>query len=350
LNNSHIVFTNQQITAQTTDNTMTDFPFLNGACNKFAVMSIDNLNDNLVDGALKYISKHGYHLTVSNTEKHIIVPTNVSIPKNEKTFTIEFESLFTDALGTGSDDVKQRDYTRFQTHPDAAKELLKCREIKSIVDCVQATINQQVNGYVPAKVSFLYSLPYGKEQGLHQDDPRSDSIVASDGSLLSALIALQDGTKLDVRNGSFVRKTYTIPVGTMFVFDGKLVHGGATYPKHNLRLHIYFRRKPDKTSEEKSDIDDNIIAHTYRCPVENCPRSIQKTNFTIVQMRNHWRLHHSKKEKMGWKRYEAKQSGNLHMCQKCGESFLNKDGLTKHMLAKHKPGRKSKRKRGSESK
>jgi hypothetical protein len=48
-----------------------------------------------------------------------------------------------------------------------------------------------------------------------------------------------------------------------------------------------------------------------------------------------------KKEGMGWKRYEADKLGNLHKCNKCGDTFLNKDGLTKPLAAKHKPGRKS---------
>jgi hypothetical protein len=226
---------------------------------------------------------------------------------------------------------------------------LKCGEIKSIIDCVQATINQQVDGYVPVKLSFLYSLPLGKPQGLHQDDARSEAEIASDGSLISALIALQDGTKLDVRNGSLVRKTYMIPVGTMFVFDGKLVHGGLSYLCHNLRLHIYFRRNQNVgNSDNDNNKDENIIAHTFRCPVESCSRYVQKTDFTITQMRNHWRLHHAKTEKMGWKRYEAKKLGNLHTCDKCNETFLNKEGLAKHVISKHKPGRKPKRARASE--
>lgn len=128
----------------------------------------------------------------------------------------------------------------------------------------------------------------------------------------------------------------------MFVFDGKLLHGGSTYPKHNVRLHVYFKRKEDKE-------DDNIIAHTYRCPVETSSRHTNKTDFTISQMHNHWRLHHVKKEGMGWKRYEADKMGNLHKCDKCGDTFLNKDGLAKHLAAKHKPGRKSKRKRVEKS-
>jgi hypothetical protein len=93
-------------------------------------------------------------MTVSNNQKHIVVPKKFCAAKTERTFSIEFESLFTDALGNGSDDITQRDYTRFQTHPEAAKELLKCGEIKSIVDCIQATINQQVDGYVSVKLSF----------------------------------------------------------------------------------------------------------------------------------------------------------------------------------------------------
>jgi len=67
-----------------------------------------------------------------------------------------------------------------------------------------------------------------------------------------------------VRNASFERKTFLIPKGTMFVFDGRLVHGGSGHMVHNVRLHIYFRMVVENVS---SSIDQdkfaNIIAPTY---------------------------------------------------------------------------------------
>jgi hypothetical protein len=128
--------------------------------------------------------------------------------------------------------MKHRDYYRYQTSPDCAQKLMECPEIKLIVNKVQACINHQVRGYVANKISVLYSLPGGKAQGWHEDDSRPEGEIVKSGMLLSVIVALQPDTKLDVRNGSFERKTFVIPKGTMFVFGGKLVHSGSAYATH----------------------------------------------------------------------------------------------------------------------
>jgi hypothetical protein len=333
---------------------MEHFPFPIGTQNKCITLHIDSLTDDLIEGALKFISKHGYHYTPTNKKKHIIVPRGCTSSVPDRTHSIEFESLFKEALDDGSDNMQHRDYYRYQTNPDSAPKLLECPEIKEILNRVQVCMNRQVNGYTPTKISFLYSLPGGKPQGWHQDDTRDEGRIITAGSLISAIVALENDTKLDVRNRKFERKTFIIPKGTMFVFDGKLVHGGSAYQKHNLRIHIYFMKMVDKggSGEQSHNDSDNAIAHTYRCPVEGCPKCISKCNLTLSQMRNHWRMKHAAVENMGWKRYEASLKGNLHKCEQCGKTYLSVNGLNKHISQKHKRRRQQnadRRKRGKKN-
>jgi hypothetical protein len=317
---------------------MEHFPFPNGRQNKLVTLHLDSLRDEVIEGAYKYISKHGYHYTPTNGKKHIVVPRGLMCPAVDRTQSIEFESLFKEALDDGSDNMQHRDYYRYQTNPDMAPKLLECPEIKDIVNRVQVCINRQVNGYIATKISFLYSLPGGKPQGWHQDDARDEGKIVRAGSLISAIVALQNDTKLDVRNGSFERKTFVIPRGTMFIFDGKLVHGGAAYQAHNLRIHIYFEKQSEEGGSTGNNTDkENTITHTYICPVTSCPKNIDKQFLTLSQMRNHWRMKHAPLEKIGWKRYEAKLRGNLEKCAQCSRTFLSVNGLKKHISQKHKP-------------
>jgi len=328
--------------------TMAEFPFPNGQHNKLCILHLDSLTDVLVNGALSLISNNGYHYTSSNAKKHIVVPNKGCVNATKRTHSIRLESLFKEALrSNGCDNPEYRDYYRYQTHPDDCDELLRCPEIKDIIDRVQVSINQQVQGYVAYKISVLYSLPGGEQQGFHQDDARSEAVIAEEGAMLSVIVALQDNTKLDVRNASFERKTLSISKGLMFVFDGRLVHGGAAYTVHNVRLHIYFRKMVENvvSSMDKGKFE-NVIAPTYRCPVEDCPKKIGNCNLTLSQMRNHWRMKHAPVENMGWKRYHADKEGKLHKCDQCHETFLNFEGLKKHVTMAHKP----KRKRRSDSK
>jgi hypothetical protein len=242
-----------------------------------------------------------------------------------RTQSIEFESLFKQALDDGSDNMKHRDYYRYQTSPDCAQKLMECPEINLIVNKVQACINHQVRGYV---ASILYSLPGGKAQGWHEDDSRLEGEIVKPGMLLCAIVALQPDTKLDVWNGTFEQKTFIIPKGTMFVFGRKLVHSGSAYGTHNLRLHIYFTKSCDIVGDtDNREVFDNSIAHKYFCPVEDCPKHIQRCNLTALQMHNHRLMKHAPVEKMGWKRYEAGKVGKLHKCTQCVQTFLNVDGL-----------------------
>jgi hypothetical protein len=73
---------------------MEHFPFPSGTQNKLITLHLDSLRDDLIEGAFKYISKHGYHYTPTNGKKHIIVPRGCTSSAGDRTHSIEFESLF----------------------------------------------------------------------------------------------------------------------------------------------------------------------------------------------------------------------------------------------------------------
>ena len=234
---------------------------------------------------------------------------------------------------------------RYQTAPDDAPKLLKeCKQLQQIVNLAQINIDKQVKGYAPSNVSLLYSLPKGKPQGFHQDDYRSDTIVKRDGPLLSVIIALQNDTKLDVKQNNDKRNTYCIPMGSMFVFDGKLMHGCSAYTSHNLRLHLYFKYVGDIEGTKGGDGSEDVkvepngvneIAKVFRCPIEDCDHRRKKINFTDEGINNHWRIHHRKEEKMGLKTYEAAQAGTLKECAVCKKTCFNRERLEYHVWKEH---------------
>jgi hypothetical protein len=322
------------------------FPFLTGRLNQFATIPIEGFNQSLADGVFEYVSKHGYHFTPTNHKKHIVVPPKKA-SKDEKTYSLHFRSLFKTAVTRdGVNDPKERDYYRFQTGPDDAPRILKeCKSLQQIVNLAQINIDNQVKGYVAHKVSILYSLPNGQPQGFHADDYRSDSIAARDGPFLSVMVALQNDTKLDLQKYSNERNTYSIPMGTMFVFDGKLMHGGSAYKTHNLRVHIYFKYNGNDDEKKIVNGGENVvvendgsdaIAMVFRCPVKDCDHRKRKMTFTEVGVYNHWKIHHREKEHLSLKEYEAKLEGTLEECNVCDKKFLTRERLEYHVWKEHK--------------
>jgi hypothetical protein len=83
---------------------------------KFAAIPIDGFNQRLADGVFDYVAKHGFHYTENNKRKYIVVP-RMKASKNEKTYSIEFRSLFKESVDDGVLSAGQRNYHRFQTGP-----------------------------------------------------------------------------------------------------------------------------------------------------------------------------------------------------------------------------------------
>jgi hypothetical protein len=96
-----------------------------------------------------------------------------------------------------------------------------------------------VSNYIIMKVTVLFSKPGGPPQELHFDDKRDEGSGEGEGELLSAIIALQDNTQLDIKGDNRKRLTYSIPQMSMFLFSGNCKHGGSSYTQFNVRLHMY---------------------------------------------------------------------------------------------------------------
>jgi hypothetical protein len=160
------------------------FPFLSGRLNQFATIPIEGFNQSLADGVFNYVAKHGFHYTPSNHKKLIVVP-RMKASKDERTYSIEFRSLFMNSIDNGVISAGQRDYHRYQTGPDDGPKLLKaCKSLQQLLNLAQINIDKQVEGYVATEVSILYSLPNGKPQGFHMDNYHSDALAKRDGPLL----------------------------------------------------------------------------------------------------------------------------------------------------------------------
>jgi len=116
-------------------------------------------------------------------------------------------------------------------------------DIGPIIKAVEAMVQQYINrNWFVAKTTILYSTAGGSEQGWHIDDSRDAGTVADEGAIGSVMLALMDGTKLDV----MYRKKKTslnIHPGHLIVFDGSLMHRGCAYAKDNVRLHFYMANK-----------------------------------------------------------------------------------------------------------
>lgn len=318
------------------------FPFLSGSLNQFAIIPIEGFHQSLADGVFAYVAKHGFHLISTKQRKAVVVP-RMKASLNEKTFSIQFRSLFINSIKDGATSSNEHDYYRYQTDPDDAPKMLKeCKALQQLVNLAQINIDKQVKGYVAFKVSILYSMPNGKPQGFHHDDYRCDSVCKMEGPLLSVIIALQDGTKLDLKKNKDERNTYSIPMGSMFVFDGKLMHGGSAYKTHNLRVHLYFKYKRDTEETKGGDGGEDVkrdgidrVAYVFRCPVKSCDHRKRKINFTYDDLYNHWRDRHRKDEKISLKMYKARLGGDWEKCDVCEKTFFTRERLEIHVWKEH---------------
>ena len=105
-------------------------------------------------------------------------------------------------------------------------------------------------GRIPCNSCFLYSKKGCCAQPLHFDyDPHQK---VSKKEPLSALIALEDGTRLNLNNGQI-----ELNAGDMCIFDRFCAHGGAAYDrKSNLRFFTYL-----STPEFPSPTNETYLLH-----------------------------------------------------------------------------------------
>jgi hypothetical protein len=168
------------------------------------------------------------------------------------------EQLFIDPIGIEGNKTVNLDTRRFQSSPNDQNKIKKCSAIAKIVDQVETVVNANANkSYVVNKISILYSRAFGQPQGIHQDDYRPSTVIEKEGEMLSAIVALMDNTKLDIKDDYGQRKTFGIPAGSMFLFSGSCEHGGSSYTIGNVRLHIEF--VPKSNDPEQDIASSNIV-------------------------------------------------------------------------------------------
>ena len=117
---------------------------------------------------------------------------------------------------------------------------------------------------------LLVSMAGCQEQVAHTDfDPEDIKHLPGGLVPMSALLALQDDTGLNIwsgshRNTSSTKKTLLLEAGDVCVFRGDLVHCGAAYDKQNVRIHAYI----------DNDLVPRDLGKTYRIDDEEIKKRL----------------------------------------------------------------------------
>lgn len=153
--------------------------------------------------------------------------------------------------GHGRNDLRRRQCTvGRQRAPKPVLNVIKAAE-SAIVE------HGWSEGRTLSSWALLRSLPGCQRQAAHADYVPSEQLVAAadDDMPLAVLVALQDGTTLDVwprsirligagadqvRDRACIRRhTVQLNAGDVLAFRGDLVHAGSAYDSENVRLHVY---------------------------------------------------------------------------------------------------------------
>lgn len=305
----------------------------NGNNCQFLILPVNNASAITMKDALSFVCGNSFFY---DKESKKSIPSSNGIEPSRKILSkaIQLEGLFTEASGRGADEEQSLDYHRYQSPSSRQQSLLKCEAIAKIAASIHTVIEAQITGYSLYRITVLYSLPFGRAQGLHFDDHRNEDAQKKDGEMLSVLFALMDNTKLDICQHGEERKTYSIPAGTMFLFSGKCLHGGSSYSDHNIRLHMFFTRDHLIRVLRK----ENIVPWVFNCPVPSCVcNTTKKRSFTKSQWYDHWRNTHRAVVGLSLGNYLKEQSGlDIYRCVKCLKGFTTMKGLKRHSRSRCK--------------
>jgi hypothetical protein len=196
----------------------------NGGRNaRFMVLNVPSLTHNIVHKCLTFISSNCCYVS-SDRVKRFIAIHGIKSPMKTSSDPIQLEHFLAEIVDRSHVGNARIDYNRYQTAPSDSDRLLKCESIKKIVLLTQNIVNKQLvsndesigSSYVVTKVTLLFSKPGGPPQEMHCDDGRDDRAMEETGEMLSAIVALQDNTRLDVEGDNGKRLTYSIPQTSMF--------------------------------------------------------------------------------------------------------------------------------------
>ena len=307
-----------------------------GRNSRFMIVNIPSITQSLVDKTLAFISSNCCYVTKDKIRRFISIQ---GIERNAKSANpIQLEHFLADVVDADHDASGIKiDYSRYQSSPRDSDRLMQCASIKRIVHLTQSIVHKQLVGaventtfgYAVTRVTLLFSKPGGLPQQLHIDDSRDDLTMANEGEMLSAIVALQDCTRLDIEGDNGKRLTYSIPPTSMFLFSGICKHGGSSYNRFNVRLHMYMF--PTQTAGDTERNIDNVIVVNCPCPISECQNSKEGETFTTSQLYYHWNKYHLKEEGLSLGKFiERRNGGTVIQCDLCRKGFNTKRGLGRH--------------------
>ena len=144
------------------------------------------------------------------------------------------------------------------------------KEFKEVDEAIVRVIRPFLPGIIPRHHAILWSRPGGKAQSKHADFeeltcPRS-----------AAIISIDNGTKLEIRNIDNEWITLKIAKGEMVVFRGDVEHRGSGYTKSNRRLYV----KLIPAGAELFQVEKDAVSAPFLCP--KCKKAIYPK-----QLQNH---------------------------------------------------------------
>mmetsp|Transcript_1457 Transcript_1457/g.2666 ORF Transcript_1457/g.2666 Transcript_1457/m.2666 type:complete len:337 (-) Transcript_1457:82-1092(-) len=307
------------------------FPWLKSPPgNEFFLLRLPGVTEEMLHNAVSFISNKCFYYNEADDGKKKFLHLAPIAVKNNKRESISLEKLFKEAVH--GEKVEHDDF-RFQTHPESETKLMKSKDVKDIYSMVAKTVQGIDNRFSVGKFSVLYSKPGGTPQGLHIDDfSKTKEEEEQFGEMLSAIVAIQDNTTIDVfANDNKSRVTIMIPRGFMFLFGGNFWHGGSAYECHNARLHFYFYRTDAMANKKtRMELERNEIVMMNVCPVPDCKEAINRTLFTSTKLQDHWYTTHRDKINLTYCQYISSKIGTLKTCEQCGKKLVSERAAKDH--------------------
>ena len=150
---------------------------------------------------------------------------------------------------------------------------IKKEKIPELFSAILKLVKGLYPSLAPRSLVVLHSQPGCAAQKPHADyDPRDLIGLADDKVPRGMLIAMDDGTSLDIWPGSHVvtgnpikKVNISLSRGDVVVFRGDTIHAGAAYKKENTRVHVYldnpniYRPRNETWPIQKLAVQNRII-------------------------------------------------------------------------------------------
>ena len=194
-----------------------------------------------------------YKIDTNDTYKGLDSDKNLVDFPLSKSFICQ--RLFKEASASSEDETF--DNNRFSVVEGDMKHHPGYHDVKDSIDRLRNGVLEYAakkvdESFSCALFTVLFSTEGGGDQDLHVDELRA--LDNNDEAMASAILALEDGTKLDFgkKVGGHRETLFCMP-GAFFLFHGLQVHGGCSYSQSNLRLHFYLFKNKEVRDEHYSN-------------------------------------------------------------------------------------------------